>query len=163
MTDAAPPFQLSRETRIRIDREGRFWHEQDPITHEALAKSLASWVDIDPDSGRYILKNSVNWAFVTVDDTPLVVRSLDGDDVILSDGVREPLDVSSLRIDGEDVPYCDVRGGKIPARFGRNAAYALLKDATVGADGQVIVKVGSHEVRPRRVAVGEGGKRRPGV
>jgi hypothetical protein len=154
---APPPFQLTRETKIRIDREGRFWNEESPITHEALSRALASWVDIDPESGRYILKNSVNWAFVTVEDAPLVVRALlPGPQVVLSDGASEPLDLASLRLDGDDVPYCDVRAGKLPARFSRNAAYALLADARLEPDGRVYVD--GREVA--RVPRGEGARRR---
>jgi hypothetical protein len=157
MSEPAIPFGLSRETRIRIDRDGRFWNEESPITHEALARSLAGWVDVDPDSGRYILKNSVNWAFVTVEDAPLVVKSFDKNaaEVTISDGTTEPLDVATLRLDADDVPYCDVRGGKLPARFSRSAAYALLEDAKVEDDGRVLVA--GREVR--RVARGAGGQR----
>jgi len=154
---SAPPFKLSRETKIRIDRDGRFWNEESPITHEALARSLAEWVDVDPETGRYILKNSVNWAFVTVEDAPLVVRALLPERLLaLSDGTAEKLDWATLRLDADDVPYCDVRGGKLPARFGRSAAYALLENARVEPDGRVFVD--EHEVR--RVARGEGAKRR---
>ena len=158
MSDPAIPFGLSRETMIRIDRDGRFWTEESPITHEALARSLAGWVDVDPESGRYILKNSVNWAFVTVEDAPLVVRAFDreGTQVTLSDGTTEALDAATLRLDTDDVPYCDVRGGKLPARFSRSAAYALLEDAKLEDDGRVLV--GGREVR--RVPRGEGGRRR---
>jgi hypothetical protein len=159
MSDPAIPFGLSRETKIRIDREGRFWNEESPITHEALARSLAGWVDVDPESGRYILKNSVNWAFVTVEDAPLVVKVFDktAAEVTISDGTTEPLDVATLRLDADDVPYCDVRGGKLPARFSRNAAYALLEDAQVEADGRVLVD--GREVK--RVPRGAGATRGP--
>lgn len=142
----APAFPLSRETRIRIDRDGRFFHEDDPITHPALAQALASWVDVDPDSGRYILKNPVNWCFVSVEDAPLVVRSLavldDGFELSLSDGVRERLDLSSLRLAPGDVPYCRVRGGRIPARFGRAAQFALLEHAFADPDGRLWLRAG---------------------
>ena len=158
MSEPGVPFGLTRETKIRIDRDGRFWNEESPITHEALARSLAGWVDVDPESGRYILKNSVNWAFVTVEDAPLVVKAYDpaSHEVTLSDGATEPLDLASLRLEPDDVPYCDVRGGKLPARFGRSAAYALLEGAQVEADGRVLVL--GREVR--RVARGEGARRR---
>jgi uncharacterized protein len=138
-TTAPLPFGLSRETRIRIDREGRFFHEDDLIVHEALWHSLASWVDVDPESGRYILKNNINWAFVTVDDTPLVVKRYFPDDahVLVTDGTSEPLDLATLTLDASDVPYCRVRGGKLPARFSRQAAYSLLENARIDPDGSV--------------------------
>ena len=86
---------------------------------------------VDPDTGRYVVKNSINWVFVTVDDAPLVVRSVTEDDggllLALSDGTREPLAQDTLRLDGDDVPYCDVRAGRLPARFTPRAAFALLE------------------------------------
>ena len=129
--DAPPPFAFSRETDIRIDAEGRFWHEGTQVTHERLQRALASWIDVDPESGRYILKNNVQWCFIQVDDAPLVVRSAalvgEGDalELSLSDGTQERLDPDTLQLAGE-VPYCRVRGGKLPARFSPQAAYVLL-------------------------------------
>lgn len=155
--EPAPPFTLSRETRIRVDREGRFWHENDLITHEALWQSLAGWIGVDPATGRYKLENSVNWAFVTVEDAPLVVRALRPDlKVRLTDGQEEDLDLASLRLDDDDVPYCDVRGGTLPARFSRHAAYALLEQATVDDDGDIWIA----GRKIPRVPRGEGARRR---
>jgi hypothetical protein len=139
--DAEPPIKLSRETHIRVDREGQFFHEGDPITHPVLAERLATWLSVDPESGRYILANQVNWAFLQVDDTPLVVKALEQDPaglrVLRSDGVWEPLDLASLRLAPDGAPYCDVRGGAMPARFARSAAHALLERLDEDAGGQV--------------------------
>ncbi len=119
---------FTRESRIRIDRDGHFWHEGERVEHPGLARAFARWIAVDPDSGRYILKNDVDWCFVTVDDAPLVVRSVEDENgrlvLRLSDESREPLDRSSLRIDEDEVPYCTVRG--LPARFSREAAFTLL-------------------------------------
>jgi hypothetical protein len=160
-----PPFPLSRETRIRIDRDGRFFHEDDPITHDTLTRALASWVDVDPDTGRYILRNSVNWAYVTVEDAPLVVHSLtatpDGDVLLaLSDGTTEALDPNTLRLDADDVPYCDVRRGALPARFTRPARFALLDLARVDDAGRTFVRTRAGELEVPRVPRGEGARRR---
>jgi uncharacterized protein len=149
MTDEAPPFKLSRETTIRVDAQGGFWHDGQRVTHPGLARSFAQWIDIDPESGRYILRNSVNWAFITVDDAPLVVRAVghEGDDIVLSlsDGTQEPLRTDTVRVEPGDVPYCDVRGGKLPARFLPQAAFTLLE--LLG------------DVPLRHVAKGEGARR----
>ena len=127
---AAPPFPLTRETKIVVDRDGRFWNEGSLIVHEALSRSLAGWLDVDPESGRYILRNDINWAFITVDDAPLIARAaaVDGERVLLSlsDGTTEPLDVETLRLEPGDVPYCDVRGGKLPAKLLPGAAFVVL-------------------------------------
>ena len=118
---------FTRESKIRIDREGRFWHDGSRVEHPGLARAFAQWIDVDPTSGRYILKNEVDWCFVEVEDAPLVVRQVEpGLTLYLSDESRERLDERTLRLADDDVPYCDVRGGKLPARFSREAATTLL-------------------------------------
>ena len=162
MTANDPPLPpgFTRESTIRIDRQGGIWHDGQPVTHPGLAEAFARWLDVDADSGRYIVRNRVNWVYVAVDDAPLVVRSaaVDGERtwLSLSDGTREELDRRTLRLDEDDVPYCDVRGGILPARFLPAAAYTLL-DA-----------LGVHAGEVRRVPRGSGARqefaapRRPG-
>ncbi len=90
-----------------------------------------------------------------MEDAPYLVRGIDADGVLtLSDGTTEPLDARTLRIDEDDVPYCDVKGGKMPARFAKAAAFALLDGARVAADGLY-----RGEQKIRRVARGEGARR----
>ena len=159
-----PPFSLSRESRIVIDRDGHFWHEGQRIEHERLAQALARWVAVDDATGRYILRNDREWCFVTVEDAPLAVRvfspSAQGATLTLSDGTNEALDPATLRIDPADVPYCNVRQGTLPARFSRRAALALLESAQV-LDGRVVVLVGGRKRVLPRVAADVAG-RRPG-
>ncbi len=144
------PFPFTRETTIRVDAQGNFHHDGRPVTHPGLARAFASWIEVDPETGRYILKNSINWAFVTVDDAPLVARAarIEGDGLVLelSDGTSERLDPATLRLEPGDVPYVDVRGGKLPARLLPGAAFVLLD------------WLGDREVT--RVARGEGARRR---
>jgi hypothetical protein len=150
MSENFPFPGATRETTIRVDPQGGFWHDGQPVTHPGLARAFAKWVDVDAESGRYILRNDINWAFITVDYAPLVARAaaVDGDGVLLSlsDGESERLDVATLRLEPGDVPYCDVRGGKLPAKLLPGAAYVVLD------------WLGDREVR--RVASGEGKTRR---
>ncbi len=147
-------FRISRESRIRVDRDGRFWHEEQLVTHDRLAKALASWLAIDPETGRYILKNALDWCYVTVEDAPLGVRTLtwaDPPTLLLSDGTTETLDATTLRLDAEDVPYCDVRAGGLHARFSRSAAYVLLSHVK-SQDDALVLDLPSGPVALRRVA-----------
>jgi hypothetical protein len=164
MTEApAPPFRFSRESRIRIDRDGYVWHEGQKVEHDKLARALASWIAIDPETDRYVLRNALDWCFVTVDDAPLVVRSVrvakDGFDLELSDGAIERLAPDTLRIDADDVPYCDVRGGALPARFSRNAAFVLLEHADADGD-RTHLRASGRDFAIRRVGRGEGAPHR---
>lgn len=145
MADPAP-FRFSRESQIRIDAEGHVFHEGERVMHEGLARALASWVDLDDATGRYVLRNSLDWCFVTVDDCPLAVRRVrfEGPTVTLelSDGRDEPLDPTSLSLSADDVLYTRVRGGRLPARFVRSAAFELLSRAELDSSGRATLDVG---------------------
>jgi len=135
--DPPLPPGFTRESTIRIDRQGGIWHDGQPVTHPGLAEAFARWLEVEPQSGRYIIKNRINWVYVAVEDAPIVVRSLSAGDsgrlwLALSDGTREELRRDSLRLDGDDVPYCDVRGGTLPAKFLPRAAFSLLE--AIGPD-----------------------------
>jgi hypothetical protein len=126
-------FVFSRESRIRIDREGRFWHEGERVAHPRLEQALASWVDLDGETGRYILRNALDWCFVTVEETPLAVRAVrvtpSGFEVERSDGGSEPLALDTVRVTDDGRVYARVREKRLPARFDRGAAFALLEHA----------------------------------
>lgn len=163
MTDEAVPFRFSRESQIRIDRDGHFWHEGTRVEHARLERALATWVELEDATGRFILKNDAQWCYVEVDDTPLVVRNVWVDaragavEAELSDGTRETVVLSTLRIDEDSVVYCDVRGGRLPARFDRTAAFTLLQHAEPGADDRVVLKLANGEATEvARVSRGEG-------
>ena len=49
----APPPGTSRESRIVLDRDGRFWHEGDRVDHPKLEQALRSWIARHPDDGRF--------------------------------------------------------------------------------------------------------------
>jgi hypothetical protein len=163
MTEGVTPFVFSRESKIRIDREGRFWHEGERVEHEGLTRAFAQWVRWDDESQRYQLKNDLDWCWITVDDAPLVVWSASVSEdgsvrLSLSDGTTELLDVETLRVDREDVPYCTVRGGTLDARFLQAAAFSLLEHAEPDGDGWALA------LGPRRVPlarVDRGARRQP--
>lgn len=143
------PFKLTRESRIRIDREGRVWHEGERVENPRLAHALASWIDWDDAAGRWILRNSLDWCFVAVDHTPFAVRAahlLEGDaprlDLERSDGVRETIHLDDVFVDPDGPVYAYVRGGTLLARFDRAPAFALLERAAVRDDGGVDLVLG---------------------
>jgi hypothetical protein len=118
-----------RRSGIRIDREGRFVHEGAEVQHEGLRRALFRWLDAEPD-GRVVLRlDARRFAYVDVDDTPLVARAarLEGGRVLLalSDGSEEPLEPTTLTVDEAGVLRARVRGGKLEARRGTSAVAAL--------------------------------------
>jgi hypothetical protein len=118
-----------RRSGIRIDRDGEFQHEGEPVRHEGLRQALFRWLDRLPD-GRYVLRlDAQRFAYVDVDDTPLVARSarFDGEQVWLglSDGSEEVLDPVTLSVDGLGAMRCRVRGGRLEARLSSSAAVVV--------------------------------------
>jgi hypothetical protein len=159
-----PPFPFSPESSLRVDATGVFWHEGQKFEHAGLAQAFAGWIAVEPETGRYILKNDISWCYLAVDDAPLVVRGVregEGGELhlSLSDGTTEVLDLATLRVDEDDVPYCDVRGGRLPARFLRPAAFALLCRVRPSGEGHHLLSVGERDVPLVRVPRGEGAGR----
>ena len=88
------PEGRSRESTLRLDAEGRFWHEgRAAWSTPASPPALHGWIGRHPDDGRYILTNGYDWTYFTVEDAPYFVRSvrLEPERVVLvlSDGTEE--------------------------------------------------------------------------
>lgn len=136
-----------RRTGIRVDRDGELVHEGEPVRHHGLRQALFRWLDRLPD-GRHILRlDSERYAYVDVDDTPLVARAarLDGPRVFLglSDGSEEELDPGTLVLRSDGTLACLVRGGRLAARLSTSAAAALADLVTDAAgDGPVLTLAG---------------------
>ena len=152
------PAGQSRESTIRLDREGHFFHDDEPVEHARLADAMHGWIARHPDDGRYILTNGYDWTYFAVDDAPFIVRSVEVDaaravTLVLSNGDRVPLDPTSLREGDDGALYAvvDVRGGRFDARFSR-FAQAGLAPALVEENGVVGVRdaQGVVVVPPRR-------------
>lgn len=127
------PEGRSRESTIRLDREGRFFHDDAPVEHPKLRDALHTWIARHPDDGRYILTNGYDWTYFVVEDVPYFVRSVrdEGGDAILalSDGTDEPLDPSTLSANERGELYMKVKatakGGPFDAKMTRHAQTQL--------------------------------------
>ena len=149
-----------RQSGIRIDREGRFIHEGAPVTHEGLLRALFRWLDRERDGeedGRYVFRlDAKRFAYVEVDDTPLVARAarVDSDGTIwlaLSDGAEERLAPETLTVDGDGVLRAWARQGRLEARLAGSAVAALADRFTDSPDGQPALRVaGGLRPIPRR-------------
>jgi hypothetical protein len=154
---AFPPelVEKLRQTGIRIDREGAFIHEGEPVRHHGLRAALFRWLDRLPDGGRHILRlDERRYAYVDVDDTPLVARAARVASgmiyLALSDGSEEALDPATLTVDGAGVLRCLVRGGRLEARLA-TAAAATLADLISDADTAPALELAGarYPLRPR--------------
>jgi uncharacterized protein len=147
-----PPEGRSRESTIRLDANGAFTHDGEPVTHPGLAQAMHTWIRRHPDDGRYILSNGYDWSYFTVDDAPFTVKGIReeaGKLVLhLSDGTSEPWDIASSRVGEGDALYTTVKrhGDEkgFEARFTR-FAQGSLSPYLGESGGRVVIRVGSHE------------------
>src|SRR3954470_13593312 len=145
MTIDPEMLERLRRSGIRIDRDGEFQHEGEPVRHEGLRQALFRWLDRLPD-GRHVLRlDDQRFAYLDVDDTPLVARSarLDGDSVWLGlpGASEEALDPATLSLDGLGVMRCRVRGGRLEARLSSSAA-VVVGDLIEGDLARPILRLG---------------------
>jgi hypothetical protein len=147
-----PPEGRSRESTIRLDANGTFTHDGEPVSHPGLAQAMHTWIRRHPDDGRYILSNGYDWTYFTVDDAPFTVKGVREEDgrlvLLLSDGTSEPWDVASSRVGEGDAVYATVKrhGDEkgFEARFTR-FAQASLAPYLGESGGRVVIRVGARE------------------
>jgi hypothetical protein len=142
------PEGRSRESTIRLDAEGTFFHDDEKVDHAKLAAALHGWISRHPDDGRYILTNGYDWTYFKVDDAPYFVRSLRlaGDEnaviLVLSDATEEPWQPEASRIGRDGAIYTPVKreapGGPFEAKFSRHAQIALAPLLVEDADAPAL-------------------------
>ena len=147
-----------RRSGIRVDREGRFIHEGAEVTHGGLRQALFRWLDrLPPPEDRYVLRlDEQRFAYLDVDDTPLVARAARIDPagtiwLALSDGAEEALDSRTLTVDAAGILRAWVRGGRLEARLATSTVAALGELLTETPDGHPALRVAGQtvEIPPR--------------
>jgi hypothetical protein len=139
-----PPPGRSRESTIRLDAQGRFFHDNEAVTHPGMARAFATWIARHPDDGRYILNNGWDWSYFTVEDVPFFVEHVRAGEVptlVLSDGTEEPLDASSVRTADDGSLYLGVKRGEFDARFRPSAQLELGPWLDEDADGTPVLVI----------------------
>lgn len=156
------PEGRSRESTLRLDAFGRFWHEGALVEHKGLAAALHAWIGRHPDDGRYILTNGYDWTYFTVDDAPYFVRAIriapDRIGMLLSDGSEEPFDPATAHVGAGDALYAPVKrgapGGPYEAKFTPHAQASLAPVLIETPSGAPAVRIGA-----RTIAIGASGER----
>jgi hypothetical protein len=140
-----PPEGRSRESTIRLDAEGRFFHEGARVEHPGLEAAMHTWIARHPEDGRFILTNGYDWTYFTVEDVPFFVRSLrverDSVTLRLSDGSEERWDPETTRIVLGEHVYAAVKSGTMEARFDRHAQTSL-GEILEEHDGSFVAHIG---------------------
>jgi hypothetical protein len=139
------PEGRSRESTIRLDRDGVFWHDDERVEHAKLAEALQGWVGRHPEDGRYILTNGYDWTYFTVEDAPFQVRAVRHDGgglrLLLSGGHEVAPLALSVAGDGSLYAEVEVKGQRYEARFSRHAQ-TQLDPALEDRGGEIGVRVG---------------------
>ena len=126
-----------RQSGIRLDVDGRFWHEGGEVTHHGLRAAFFRWLDRNPD-GRWVLRlDERRFVYLDVEDAPFVVTTLrfDGPRILLHlvDDTEEELAYETLRLQ-HGTAYATVKG-RFPGRFSRAAWSALGERLSERDDG----------------------------
>lgn len=113
---------------ISFGRDGRWYSDGEVINNRRIA-ALFSRCLRQTDDGRWQIAMADERAFVTIEDTPWVVTSVDAEPgggfrLRLNDGSEEALDPATLAVGDGNVLYTRVKG-RYRARFLRPAYYQL--------------------------------------
>lgn len=152
MTSPPPgkKWHTREDSGLRIDREGRWWHDDELVEHPKIIDAFNMGLSPAED-GKYILRFGNDWCFVTVEDAAYRVTGIDqeGGDffVRLTDRTAEKLDANTLCVDNDGVLMCRVKGGKAWARFSRDAQFQIGEHLSEEA-GQL--SLGGVGIGPRR-------------
>lgn len=138
------------ETRsIRFGRDGEWYSDGERITNARIAALFSRCLRRRPEGG-FLLQMGDERAVVEVDDTPFVIRTIDGDPergfvATLNDGTAEPLDLRSLRVGPDHAFLCRVKRGEFEARLLRPAHYQLARWVTATPDGRFVLRGNGQE------------------
>jgi hypothetical protein len=124
----------NNRSAICIDREGVWYFEGMEIIRKDILSLFYDSLHLDADG--YFLEINGERERLEVEDTVFLVDHAelvkDGEDffiISLNDGTQEQLNLDTLRITKENIPYCQVKGGMFPARFLRLPFYQVAQHA----------------------------------
>jgi hypothetical protein len=134
------------DSGLRLDRQLRWWHDDEPIEHPNIIRAFERGLRLD-DDGRFRLEFGPDWAFVQVEACAFRVLAVDisqGErlSLRLSDLTAEWLDPQTLAEDEDGALTVKVKGGRASARFTRDSQVQLGQFLAPG-DGHLVLQVGA--------------------
>lgn len=119
---------------VRVDRDGKWYFQGRQIIRKDILALFYEHVHLDEEG--YYLEIRGEREYLDVEDTVFLVQGAelirDGEEAFLidlNDGTQERLDLSTFRIAEGNIPYCLVKGGKVPAKFLRLPFYQVAQYA----------------------------------
>jgi hypothetical protein len=152
--EGAPTANPWTLPKLRIDLDGDWYDGDVQVTHEGILANLRAGLKRDAEG--YFIQTRVRIP-VEVEDAPFVVTRIErrGETLhgFLSDGTETDVDPVTLRVGGDDVPYCVVKNGAFEARLSRAAAFQLLSLADYDeGTGRGALRLAGREYPLRRSA-----------
>lgn len=98
---------LRRSVDLRLDREGRWFHEGAPFEHQGLISAFNRGLDVHDETGEPILRVGSRWCYIAADDSPFLVRGWrrngEGLTALLNTEERLPVPDGGFEQVGDDV------------------------------------------------------------
>lgn len=142
-------FYAIHTDKLRFGRDGRWYADGEPITHQRLANLFSRHLRRKPDGGYEIWIDERYHADVEIEDTAYVVVAAEADDtqaelsVKLNDGSTERLDSDRLSMSQDSALYCTVKGGCERARFLRSVYHQLVDRIEQTEEGEFALRCGA--------------------
>ena len=121
---------------IWIDKEGIWYYRGAEMFRRDIVRLFYKHLTRDP-SGKYLIEMDDDRCYVGVEDKAYVVKAVyclesekgsgEGIYLLLSDDDLEELDMETLRIDENNIPYCWVKNRQFEARFSKPSYYQLAQ------------------------------------
>ena len=141
--------ELRRSVDLRLDFEGRWYHEGEIFEHPRLIALFDKGIDSHPDSGEPIVHIGDRWCYIKADDTPFIVRRLEATSTtltaILNNGERHPIPAAGFEAVGDYI-YVQLAANR-RARLDRDAQNQLWGWLADGDDAAVITASGRFPIR----------------
>ena len=120
--------RLRESSGLRLDREGRFFHQGTPVEHARTLAVLHAGLHRAED-GRWATRIGRDWAYVDVEDAARFVRRIEPRGGVLrgqlATGEWVEIDPGTLASGADDALYVRLPGGE-RARLTRPAQVSLL-------------------------------------
>lgn len=147
----AAGFYAIESHTIRFGRDGEWYSDGQRIENRRIAQLFSRCVRRNPEGG-FLLQMGDERAALEVEDTPFVVRQIEGDPergftLLLNDETEEDLDPSTLRAGSDNAFTCRVKQGEYEARLLRPAYYRLAEWVRPHAAGRFSLRVRGREYR----------------
>ena len=142
-------------THLRIDRDGAWFANGIPVTHEKILKLFRDSLVCENGACKIVIDQMENP--VEVEDAPLSVRAAflentaEGEDIFwlaLSDDRKERLDPATLRFPEAGAVYCMIQDGRnLQARFSKTALQHLSNILRQNGDGSLSIELNGEKYK----------------